>query len=173
MSSESDVKNRWELSEDESRRLRRFVTATLLNGQVTAEAAGLHPVDLYVLNLLDVDGSATAGELAKRTALTTGAVTKLVDRLNRVGLVERAEDPRDRRRVVLRIVGDATADALGGGSAPLFAPIAQRMDDLISSFTDEQRAVLAQFFDLATEQLQCATEEVQEARRESRRGKRA
>ncbi|GAA4913076.1 MarR family winged helix-turn-helix transcriptional regulator [Streptomonospora salina] len=155
------------LTEDEVRSLRRFITATLLNGQVTADAAGLHPVDLYVLNLVDVDGAATAGELAKHTGLTTGAITKLVDRLVRSGLVERARDPADRRRVVIRIIGKATAETLGGASAPLFAPVATRMDRLISGFTDEQRAVLAEFFDLAADQLRHATEDLQQGRRAS------
>jgi hypothetical protein len=34
------------LSETEARSLREFVTAVVLNGQVTAEAAGLHATDL-------------------------------------------------------------------------------------------------------------------------------
>lgn len=152
---------------EESRRLREHVTAVVLNGQVTAEAAGLHPIDLYVLNLLDLDGPATAGGLADRTALTTGAVTKLVDRLVRADLVERTADPADRRRVVLRIAPKAATEALGE-DASLFTPLATRMDELITSFTEDQRATLFAFFAHATDQLQQATSELQQTSRTRR-----
>ena len=46
----------------------------------------------------------TAGELAERTGLTTGAVTGVVDRLEEAGFVRREDDPGDRRRVILRAV---------------------------------------------------------------------
>lgn len=150
-----------ELTEEETRRLREYVTAIVLNGQVTAQAAGLHPVDLYVLNLLDLEGGATAGKLAERTALTTGAVTKLIDRLVRVGLVERTADPTDRRRVVLRVVAANAIRALGEQAA-LFAPLATRMDRLIGSYPEEQRAVLFDFFTHATDELQRVTAELQQ-----------
>lgn len=156
------------LTQNESRLLREYVTAMVLNGQVTAEAAGLHPIDLYVLNLLDLDGQASAGALAERTALTTGAITKLVDRLVRAGLVERTPDPTDRRRVVLRVVDQTATEALGE-EASLFLPFAARMDELIGSFSESQRAVLFEFFSRATDELQRVTAELQDLGR-ARRG---
>ena len=159
-----------QLTSEESRRLREYVTAMVLNGQVTADAAGLHPMDLYVLNLLDLDGQATAGELAERTALTTGAVTKLVDRLVRTGLVERTADPADRRRVVLRVADEPATEAFGE-EASLFTPIATRMDELIGSFPEDQRAVLFEFFSRATDELQRATVELQQMSRTRRQAK--
>lgn len=159
MSSESPAGEPRKLTEAESRRLREFATAMVLNGQVTAETAGLHPIDLYALNLLDLDGQATAGELAQRTALTTGAVTKLIDRLANAGLVERTPDPADRRRVLLSVTGRVT-EAIGE-RAELFASVSHRMDALLTSFPSEQRAVLFEFFTRAAEELQRSTEEIQ------------
>lgn len=43
----------------------------------------------------------TAGELGKKTGLSTGSVTALVDRLEKAGYVVREKDPNDRRRVVI------------------------------------------------------------------------
>ncbi|GAA2009470.1 MarR family transcriptional regulator [Nocardiopsis rhodophaea] len=154
--------NRWELSETEARRLREFVSAMMLNGHVTAEIAGLRPIDLYVLNLLDLDGRATPSELARRTSLTTGAITKLIDRLARIGLVERTPDEEDRRRVWLTVSDQASSHV--GKKADLFAPTAKRMDGLISGYPEDQRAVLLDFLCRATTELRKATEELQQAR---------
>ena len=43
----------------------------------------------------------TAGNLATRTGLTTGAITGAIDRLERAGLVERRTDDTDRRKVIV------------------------------------------------------------------------
>ena len=51
--------------------------------------------------LLQLHGPATPGWLAEMTGLSTGAVTGLVDRLERAGYVTRAQDPQDRRRVIV------------------------------------------------------------------------
>lgn len=152
------------LSEDEARALREFVTAVVLNGQVTADAAGLHATDLYVLNLLDLDDASTPGELARRTGLTTGAVTKLVDRLERIGLVRREPDPSDRRKVKLSIVDSGAEEAIGE-QADVFEPMAQRMDALIQAYSPEQRATIVDFFGRAASRLRSATAELQQTRR--------
>ena len=51
--------------------------------------------------LMQLHGPATPGWLAERTGLSTGAVTGVVDRLERAGYATRARDPRDRRRVIV------------------------------------------------------------------------
>lgn len=160
MSNDESPMNRWALTEVEATSLREFVTAVVLNGQVTAEAAGLRATDLYVLNLLDIDGESTPGELAKRTALTTGAITKLIDRLARIGLVSRTPDATDRRKIRLSIIDRGTDEALGS-SADVFSPMARRMDELISSYPSESRATIFDFFAKATETLHGATAEMQ------------
>jgi DNA-binding MarR family transcriptional regulator len=51
--------------------------------------------------LLQLHGPATPGWLAEMTGLSTGAVTGMVDRLERAGYATRAQDPHDRRRVIV------------------------------------------------------------------------
>jgi DNA-binding MarR family transcriptional regulator len=53
--------------------------------------------------------------LAERIVCTTGAMTKLVDRLQRSGLVERRPDPHDRRGVLVQLTpeGNRTTNAAG------------------------------------------------------------
>lgn len=161
--SDSGSTNNAALSETEAKRMREFVTAIVLNGQVTAEAAGLYATDLYVLNLLDLDGVSTPGELAKRTALTTGAITKLVDRLVRIGLVRRDPDENDRRKVRLSIIDSGADETLGSG-ADVFDPMTKRMDALISEYSEADRAMIFDFFNRATEVLRTATVDLQQNR---------
>ncbi|MFI7121213.1 MarR family winged helix-turn-helix transcriptional regulator [Amycolatopsis sp. NPDC049868] len=156
--------NRWALTADESRLFREYVSAMVFNGQVTADAAGLNTIDLYVLNLLELSGEVSAGELARRTGLTTGAVTKLIDRLVGAGLVFRRTDADDRRRVRIGIV-ESAADERLGSAAELFAPIASRLDRLISTFPEAERRVLMDYFARAAEELVEATREIQAAKR--------
>jgi DNA-binding MarR family transcriptional regulator len=48
---------------------------------------------------------ATAGELAERLSLSTGAMTNRLDQLEEAGLIERTRDPADRRSVQVTITG--------------------------------------------------------------------
>ena len=52
-------------------------------------------------------GPLTAGDIARHAGLTTGAVTGILDRLEKAGLVERFRDASDRRKVFVRPCLDA------------------------------------------------------------------
>jgi DNA-binding MarR family transcriptional regulator len=82
--------------------LRTFAARALVYNLLAAEALGLAPADLVCMCLLQLHGRATPGWLAKMTGLSSGAVTGVVDRLERAGYVTRARDPRDRRRVIVK-----------------------------------------------------------------------
>ena len=67
-----------------------------------AKSVGLNSTDLQCANLLLLRGPATPGELAEWSGLTAGgAITSVIDRLERAGLVRRSRDTVDRRRVVV------------------------------------------------------------------------
>jgi DNA-binding MarR family transcriptional regulator len=71
--------------------------------QAVAARLGINTTDLNCLNILQLAGPLTAGQLAERAGLTKGgAITTALDRLERAGLVERERDPRDRRRTIVR-----------------------------------------------------------------------
>jgi DNA-binding MarR family transcriptional regulator len=118
-----------------------FVTGLVLNSQVSADAAGLGATDVYTLNLLGAVGPLTPGQLAERTGLTTGAVTRLIDRLARAGHVRRTPDPVDRRRVHVEI--EPNRDAVFNA---LPEPVRRRIGEIFASFPEEQRDVLLEFF---------------------------
>ena len=81
--------------------LQTFAARHLVHSLLAAEALGLAPTDLMCMCLLQLHGPATPGWLAKMTGLSTGAVTGMVDRLERAGYATRAQDPQDRRRVIV------------------------------------------------------------------------
>lgn len=83
---------------------RRVSRASLLFRDAVAAAAGLNVTDAECIDFLLEAGEATAGQLAAATGLTTGAMTTAIDRLERAGFVQRAQDRRDRRRVIVRPV---------------------------------------------------------------------
>lgn len=83
--------------------LRELGEAAGLFEQVFASRIGLARTDLQVLSLLAARGPQTAGQLAEATGLTTGAITGVIDRLDRAGYARRAPDPGDRRRVMVEL----------------------------------------------------------------------
>ena len=66
-----------------------------------ARKAGFSGTDHKYLGFLIQKGQMTAGELAKITGLTTGAVTGLIDRFEKKKLVKRQFDKNDRRKVYI------------------------------------------------------------------------
>jgi DNA-binding MarR family transcriptional regulator len=83
---------------------------------VAAERLGVNRTDLHCLNIIENRGGLTAGELAAEAGLTTGAVTGVIDRLERVGYARRVPDPADRRRVKVEVTRRfyARADRIWG-----------------------------------------------------------
>jgi DNA-binding MarR family transcriptional regulator len=81
--------------------LRHLVFELLVSNFEVTEDVGVNSTDLASLCLLLLHGPTPAGRLAELTGLTTGAVTGVVDRLEKAGLVRRELDPADRRRVIV------------------------------------------------------------------------
>src|SRR6187402_1891375 len=80
---------------------RQYSDSSILMHEAIARKAGLSGTDHKYLGLIIQDGEVTAGELSKMTGLTTGAVTGLIDRLEKKKLVKRQFDQDDRRKVIL------------------------------------------------------------------------
>lgn len=84
--------------------IRRETRAAALFVHTVSEITGIHPTDIRCLDYLSEVHSATAGDLAKITGLTTGAVTAVIDRLENAGFVKREADSSDRRKTVIRLI---------------------------------------------------------------------
>ncbi|HEX3759689.1 MAG TPA: MarR family transcriptional regulator [Kofleriaceae bacterium] len=64
---------------------------------------GVGATDFDALLLLDTAGPVAAGRIAEAMAITTGAVTGLIDRLERAGWVQRTRHESDRRQVLIEL----------------------------------------------------------------------
>lgn len=121
--------------------LRRYSGVTVLFHAAIAERLGLGAADHKCLDLLMRAGPMTPGELAGRTGLTTGAITGVVDRLERIGYARRAPHPNDRRSVIVEPVREKALADLG----PLFEGIARETAAMLDRYTVEQLALITDF----------------------------
>ena len=65
--------------------------------QVVADYLGLNRTDARCLDIIDRLERVSAGRLAGEAGLSTGAVTTVLDRLERAGYARRTHDPGARR----------------------------------------------------------------------------
>jgi DNA-binding MarR family transcriptional regulator len=121
--------------------LRRAGSAMQLLGAASAERIGINVTDLNCLNILALAGSMTAGEIARRTGLTTASITGVLDRLEEAGFVRRERDSGDRRRVIVRL------DPVRGlrDVAPVFAPVVEAWRAAAAAYTDEELSLILRF----------------------------
>ena len=121
--------------------MRRLSDGVNLYESAVAERLGMHPTDLHFLGLVELYGPTTAGHLAELGGLTTGAVTGVLDRLERAGYVRREPDPEDRRRVVVRLVEDSTRRRPALRAAP------RRVRPVYDRYTDDELATILDYAD--------------------------
>src|SRR6476661_1776117 len=95
--------------DDVLRSLRRVNLQGSFFGQTVAIRFGLSESDIETLEALIDMGATTAGRLAELTGLTSGAVTRVIDRLEQAGFVRRVPDPADRRRVIVELIPEKMA----------------------------------------------------------------
>jgi DNA-binding MarR family transcriptional regulator len=132
------------LSKDRDQLITEVREAFRLNGQASdamdqaaAEFLGIHRTDGRLLDVLQMAGRMSAGELARAGHLSPAAVTAALDRLERVGYVRRVRDEHDRRRVLVEIT-----DRMNELTGQLYGPLASAGDELLGGLTDEQLEVM-------------------------------
>ena len=132
--------------------VRRMTAQSVLISDAVSARFGLSSSDLECLDLALLSGGATAGEFARATGLTTGAITGVIDRLERAGYVRREKDPADRRKVVVR-----ARPAMTRRIAPVYDSLQRAMTALWARYGDGELAVILDFLrrscDLAVEEI--------------------
>lgn len=106
------------------------------------EWAGLNATDMECLRLLSQKGTATPTELAKHTGLTSGATTAMLDRLEKVGLIERRPNPNDRRGTLI-----APEKSSGAKMAAWFESARTAQDALMSTYSESELEIIADVFE--------------------------
>lgn len=111
--------------------------AVIMFHEAVAARRNLSAADHKALGIIERKGPMTASELAKRTGLTAGAITGLVDRLISAGYVSRDHDSADRRRVILTTSGEQSQDVLDA-----FAALGESQSDFADRYTPQQAAAI-------------------------------
>jgi DNA-binding MarR family transcriptional regulator len=101
---------------------------------------GLNRTDARCLDIIEWIGQVTAGRLATESGLSTGAVTTVLDRLERAGLARRVADPADRRRVLAEITPEAQRLA-----EEIYAPLASAAATELERYSEAELALLRDF----------------------------
>jgi len=109
-----------------------------------AKAIGAHPTDAWIISYvqtLPADAPLTPGELARLTGLTTGAITGVIDRLEKAGYVRRQRDTVDRRKVI--IVPTEAAATIG----QVFQPMVEAQLKLAVTYSNEELAAVVSYLE--------------------------
>jgi DNA-binding MarR family transcriptional regulator len=126
--------------------LRRVNFEGSIFGQNVAVRFGLSESDVDTLERLAEYGSTTAGHLSQLMGLSTGAITRVLDRLEQAGYINRAVDPADRRRVIVSLVPDKTA-----GLEALTDRLAEASEAELARYSEDQLDAIADFLARMTE----------------------
>ena len=119
---------------------------TALFHQAAAAKYGLGITDMKALGALMQEGPMTAGQITKRLSLTSGAVTSLIDRLERRNFVQRAPDPTDRRKVVVI----PNLETLASGEN-VYLSMGEAFNRLYETYSTEQLEFLVRYLKASIE----------------------
>ncbi len=139
---------------DPNRMHRDLATAIINFHEAVARSLGMTAAERKTLGELADMEVATPGQLAQATGLTTGAITGIVDRLEKQGYAKRVPNPNDRRSVLIHA---QQVDKLRAIQAPIFGALTEAMDALMSSYTPEQRQLILGYVAGTTEVLRDQT----------------
>jgi DNA-binding MarR family transcriptional regulator len=96
---------------------------------LVARRLGVSPAETQCLYVLARFGAATPGDIAKRVNLTSGATTRMLDRLFAAGYISRTPDPTDRRKVIIAPAGDGIERV-----AAMYQPLNDELAALLTDF---------------------------------------
>lgn len=140
----------------------RMIALAQFGQQDIAARLGLNVTDLTCLGfVIEAALSGTtlaAGDLAERAQLTTGAVTGVLNRLERAGYARREPDPDDRRRVRVAMAEDAQERVMR-----VYGPFYGRLGALFADYSPDEVAVLADWFTRAREAMADSLAEIRDA----------
>jgi DNA-binding MarR family transcriptional regulator len=113
---------------------------TDLFDEAAAELMGINRTDQRCIEILDRGGPMTAGELATASGLTTGAITVVLDRLERSDYARRVRDTDDRRRVLVELTAKARREI-----ERIYGPLGETYAQQIEQYTTEQLLVILDY----------------------------
>ena len=120
---------------------RKYSDTSIMMHEAISHKAGLSGTDHKYLGLLIQNSPTTAGELSRLTGLTGGAITGLIDRLEKKKLAKREFDKDDRRKVFI-VANEKNAMKL---LSPLFKELQQKTTQLLASYSDTELEIIKKY----------------------------
>jgi len=133
---------------------RNYSDASILMHETIARKIGLSGTDHKYLGLIIKNIEMTAGEIAEITGLTTGAVTGLIDRLEKRNLVKRKPDKKDRRKIMIVPNTEKAMELL----QPIFGDLQKRTKELINTFSRTELDTIERYLKSATDIMKTVTQ---------------
>lgn len=120
--------------------MRLLSTQAIMLHQVVADMLGLSLTDYKCMDLIENLGPMPAGRLAELTGLTTGAITGVIDRLERAGYARRKDNPNDRRSIIVEVIWDKQEIY-----QKIFLPLERKIEKESSSYSEKQISFFVDF----------------------------
>ena len=120
---------------------REYSIGAVLFHRAAGQLLGVNVTDMKCLDIMTLKGSASPSDLAEHTGLSTGATTAMIDRLEKARLIERRPHPTDRRATIVVLSKEAMRKL-----PAIFESLAEAMEALVSSYSERELVVLADFF---------------------------
>jgi DNA-binding MarR family transcriptional regulator len=120
-------------------KFREMSTEAVMFHQAVADELGLYITDHKCMDIIHRFGAMPAGRLGEMTGLTTGAITGMIDRLEKAGYVRRANDPKDRRKTIVEPLRNKKLERK---IEMIFTPLHERMHKFLSSYSDGELTFL-------------------------------
>lgn len=135
-------KARTQIIRDLDQRLRAHTTSAVLAANSIAQKIGMGANDMKCAEILIRMGPISAGKLGELAGLTTGAITGIVDRLEKAGWAKRVMDPNDRRRVIVH-PGPQDTKTMDG----LYNSYVDSLTVLLDGYTNSELLLITKFVD--------------------------
>ncbi len=139
---------------------REMSDATIRMHEAIAQKVGLTGTDHKYLGMLMQNPPATAGQLARLTGLTTGAVTGLIDRLERRQLVRRRYDDEDRRKIYIEPMQENIQKLMGD----TFVSLHSCMRTAVEQFNEEEMRIIERYMATVIGAMEAFTNELREGK---------
>ena len=139
---------------------REFSTSLVMFQEAIAARLGLNATDYRCLEVMLRKGQMTPKALAEEVGLTTGAITSIVDHLEKAGYVERLENPRDRRSVIISPL--TTHQGLAKKLGNTMVAYRTAMSELFGRYDADQTAVIMDFLREFVQLLKIQTSKLQD-----------
>jgi DNA-binding MarR family transcriptional regulator len=123
---------------------RKVSTQTVFLHQAIAQSIGLNATDTKCIDLIlrGPEDNVTAGWLSDMTGLTTGAITHILDRLEKRQFIERVRDTQDRRKVFVRVNLDSIKPMI-----PKYEEIGRAYLELAEQYRDKDLQLICDYLE--------------------------